>query len=227
MCVRALLTLLLMSLCLANAGLSVANANDRLSLNLASRILMLYRDGQKLAIYPVAVGAPDTPTPEGQFSIVEMVINPTWINPADLEEKIPPGADNPLGSRWIGIGGHYGIHGTNKPWSIGDYASNGCVRMRARDVESLYDIVDIGDTVSIKYERLVIEHLPTDMVVVYVYPDYMDRESLEVEDVREELRPYGLENVADDDELYDKIDESDGTPLFLGPARKRGKDIES
>jgi len=47
----------------------------------------------------------------------------------------------------------YGIHGTNQPNSIGKAASTGCIRMGKLDLEELFAIVDVGDTVQIREER--------------------------------------------------------------------------
>lgn len=44
---------------------------------------------------------------------------------------------------------HYGIHGTNKPSSIGKAVSNGCIRMYNKDVIELFNIVPIGTVVKI------------------------------------------------------------------------------
>jgi hypothetical protein len=43
----------------------------------------------------------------------------------------------------------YGIHGTNAPESIGHAASHGCIRMRTRDAEELFELVRAGDSVEI------------------------------------------------------------------------------
>ena len=40
--------------------------------------------------------------------------------------------------------GTYGIHGTNKPWSIGGYESGGCIRLFNADVEQLYEMVEMA-----------------------------------------------------------------------------------
>ena len=46
--------------------------------------------------------------------------------------------------------GHaYGIHGTNRPETIGRHVSLGCVRMYPADVEELYDQVPLGTEVRI------------------------------------------------------------------------------
>lgn len=57
-----------------------------------------------------------------------------------------------MGTRWMGLDiswGSYGIHGTSAPWSIGSFASHGCIRMRNADSEELYGWVPIGTPVDI------------------------------------------------------------------------------
>ena len=67
---------------------------------------------------------------------------------------IPPGSDNPVGLRWVGLNQKgYGIHGTNEPRSIGKAASHGCLRMRNGDIEQFFLMVSVGDTVEIRGER--------------------------------------------------------------------------
>ncbi len=41
------------------------------------------------------------------------------------------------------------IHGTNQEQSIGQPASNGCIRMRNADVIRLFDLVEVGVLVEI------------------------------------------------------------------------------
>jgi hypothetical protein len=68
--------------------------------------------------------------------------------------EIPPGKDNPLGTRWMGLSlKGYGIHGTNVQSSVGKAVSHGCFRMRKQDVEDLYALVQVGDTVMVRRER--------------------------------------------------------------------------
>lgn len=47
----------------------------------------------------------------------------------------------------------YGIHGTNVQSSVGKAVSHGCFRMRKQDVEELYALVKVGDTVMVRRER--------------------------------------------------------------------------
>ena len=44
-------------------------------------------------------------------------------------------------------GGEYAIHGTNKPSSIGTFASYGCIRMYNQDIVDLFDRVSVGTPV--------------------------------------------------------------------------------
>jgi hypothetical protein len=100
------------------------------------RTLTVLFDGQPHRQYPVAVGRFETPTPLGDFRVVRKAMH--W--------------GTGFGSRWLGLDvpwGLYGIHGTNKPWAIGSYASHGCIRMHNRDVEELYPLVPVGAQVII------------------------------------------------------------------------------
>ena len=44
-------------------------------------------------------------------------------------------------------GGEYAIHGTNRPESIGTFASYGCIRMLNQDIVDLLERVDVGTQV--------------------------------------------------------------------------------
>jgi lipoprotein-anchoring transpeptidase ErfK/SrfK len=104
-----------------------------------------------LRVYATAVGAPHSPSPAGSFTIVQRIPDPTWYTKGRI---VPPGKSNPLGTRWLGLSiKGYGIHGTNAPSSIGRNASHGCIRMRNRDVEQLFELMDVGDEVELYAER--------------------------------------------------------------------------
>lgn len=65
-----------------------------------------------------------------------------------LKKTVAPGKDNPWAPAWLGLSAAgYGIHGTNRPDSIGRAASHGCIRMRNADVEELFELVKLGVTV--------------------------------------------------------------------------------
>jgi lipoprotein-anchoring transpeptidase ErfK/SrfK len=120
-------------------------------ISIADRQLAVIDHGQVLKTYPIAVGARGTPSPDGDFVIINHAKDPIYRG-GDAE--IPPGKDNPLGSRWMGLSlKGYGIHGTNVQSSVGKAVSHGCFRMRKQDVEELYTLVQVGDTVMVRRER--------------------------------------------------------------------------
>jgi len=113
--------------------------------------LALVEDGQVKKVYTVAVGKPTTPSPIGTFTIERLVANPTYQHNG---KTVPPGPHNPVGTRWMGLSKHgYGIHGTNEPNSIGKSASHGCIRLSRADLEELYSLVSVGDTVELIGQR--------------------------------------------------------------------------
>lgn len=102
-----------------------------------TRKLTIYDNGQPYKQYPVAIGENDTPSPVGEWKIVSKGVN--W--------------GTGFGTRWLGLNvpwGIYGIHGTNKPWTIGTAASHGCFRMFNRHVEEIYSWVKVGTPVIVK-----------------------------------------------------------------------------
>jgi hypothetical protein len=118
--------------------------------------LTLYEGLREVKSYPVAAGSPQYPTPTGEWTILNKAENPVWINPApdgwgaSLPDMIPGGPSNPLGTRALYLDAPgIRIHGTSASYSIGTYASHGCVRMHMDDVEELYELVPIGTTVHI------------------------------------------------------------------------------
>ncbi|MFL5953660.1 MAG: L,D-transpeptidase family protein [Gaiellaceae bacterium] len=117
--------------------------------------LYLYA-GQKLErTFAVATGQRIYPTPRGRWHIVVKWKNPWWYPPTQSSwarglKPVPPGPDNPLGTRWMGLDASgVGIHGTDAPSSIGYSVSHGCIRMQVPNAEWLFEHVDVGTTVFI------------------------------------------------------------------------------
>ena len=131
---------------------SPAMAARRIVVSIPDRKLAVIDDIEsRITVFSVAVGAPATPSPTGTFTIVNRIPNPTYYKPGRV---IGPGDANPLGTRWIGLSQKgYGIHGTDAPGSIGHATSHGCIRLRNRDVESLFELVRLGDIVELHAER--------------------------------------------------------------------------
>lgn len=119
--------------------------------SLEDKKLALVEDGQVKKVYTVAVGKPSTPSPSGTFTIARRVKNPTYSHDG---KTVLPGPGNPVGTRWMGLSVKgYGIHGTNEPKSIGKAASHGCIRMAKKDLEEMYEMVSVGDSVELVGER--------------------------------------------------------------------------
>lgn len=96
--------------------------------------LKLFNGNRLIKSYPIGVGKILSPTPTGTYTIVNKQLNP----------------GGPFGSLWMGLSKpHYGIHGTNKPNSIGKNVSHGCIRMHNHDVLELSSRVPIGTWVAI------------------------------------------------------------------------------
>jgi lipoprotein-anchoring transpeptidase ErfK/SrfK len=119
-----------------------------------SNQLFLYRYDHLRRTFRVATGQSVYPTPLGRFNILVKWRNPWWYPPnsrwAKGQKPIPPGPNNPLGTRWMGLSAPgVGIHGTPNPASIGYSVSHGCIRMYIADAEWLFNAVDVGTTVFI------------------------------------------------------------------------------
>lgn len=107
----------------------------RIEIDLNRRLLKLFDDGVQVKEYPVAVGKPSTPTPEGNWNIIKKALWGAQFGGHFMQLNVPSGV--------------YGIHGTNKPWSIGQAVSHGCVRMRSNDAAELYNIILVGTPVHV------------------------------------------------------------------------------
>lgn len=121
----------------ADDAIEHPNGEISILIRLDERVLYLFCDGQVWKQYPIAVGKIATPSPIGEWQIV-------WKD-ADWGTG--------FGTRWMGLDvpwGTFGIHGTNKPWSIGTRTSHGCIRMQNRDVEELYEWTPLGTNVKIE-----------------------------------------------------------------------------
>lgn len=110
--------------------------NVRLVIDTFRRKLLVFDDSTVHAQYPIAIGKSESPSPLGKWSIVSKAYKENTM----------------LGTRWLGLNvpwGVYGIHGTNRPWTIGSMASHGCFRMWNKDVETVYPWVKWGTEVTV------------------------------------------------------------------------------
>ena len=121
----------------------------------SQRRLYLMGDGGPVASYPVAVGKPGKQW-YGWARVDGKFVEPAWSPPAEvkrdnprLPDVIPGGSPrNPMGVRALTLDrDEIAIHGTNRPDSIGTFASYGCIRMHNRDIVDLFSRVRVGTPV--------------------------------------------------------------------------------
>jgi L,D-transpeptidase ErfK/SrfK len=129
--------------------------------NLAAMRLFHFSGSDRLDTYPVGIGKEGRSTPTGQMKIDRKTDRPTWHVPDSIRRDhqakgdplpavVSPGPDNPLGDYAFYLDRPlYLIHGTNKPYSIGFRASNGCLRLYPEDIEKLYGAVAVRTPVRI------------------------------------------------------------------------------
>jgi lipoprotein-anchoring transpeptidase ErfK/SrfK len=147
----ALTGVMLMAAAEALAQENSSRPARRIVVSIPDRKLAVLEGDRIVRIFQTAVGAPLSPSPTGVYQIVNTIADPTWYTKGKI---VPPGKCNPLGTRWLGLSRKgYGIHGTNRPGSIGRNASHGCIRMRNREVEELFKMVAVGEKVELYDER--------------------------------------------------------------------------
>src|SRR3954463_206066 len=124
----------------------------------AERRLYLVTGNGPAILYPVAVGRPGKQW-QGSAQVSGKYVQPAWSPPDEvradnpkLPDVIPGGTPgNPMGPRALTLSsGQYAIHGTNKPSSIGTFASYGCIRMYNQDIVNLFDRVNVGTQVVVR-----------------------------------------------------------------------------
>lgn len=138
-----------------------------LVLNIASKRLFYFPDvaddhhAVQVLTYPIGIGRVGWQTPLGDTEVVAKAEDPVWYVPASVRQEnrelgypapavVQPGPDNPLGHRVLKLAmPGYLIHGTNQPYGVGMRVSHGCVRLYPENIETLYELVEIGEPVTI------------------------------------------------------------------------------
>jgi L,D-transpeptidase ErfK/SrfK len=121
---------------------------------------------QQVISYPISIGKMDWRTPLGLTHVIAKQKDPWWTPTKSVRDehakdgdilpaRVPPGPDNPLGTRALRLAvgkGTYLIHGTNNPIAVGLAVTHGCIRMYPEDVEALFPLVPVGTAVRIVNE---------------------------------------------------------------------------
>lgn len=127
------------------------DAGRRITVDTAQYLLTVFDGDKPLGVFPVGLGRDDS-TPRGEFYVANKISNPDWYDRGRVVKADDP--ENPLGRRWLGLGGpegptSYGIHPTEEPGAIGGNRSRGCIRMRPADAEQVFAWCEIGTPVTI------------------------------------------------------------------------------
>lgn len=137
-----------------NQLLKVPTDSPRILVDLEARWALFFLGEEVAAAWPVGIGRPGEETPPGDYTVRNKLENPPWMK--EGQEPIPFGDPrNPLGTRWMGWSQDgartsYGFHGTWDPESIGQAASDGCIRFANEDVEELFQILPEGAPIRIQ-----------------------------------------------------------------------------
>lgn len=121
----------------------------RIVVDLSDRQLTYYEHGDEVFSTAVAVGTLSNPTPTGQFYVTDSITMGYEGSPWG-PHALGLSARSDTITEFNGGDGIIGIHGTNKPSSIGQAASLGCVRLPNDVITSLYEMVPIGTPVEIR-----------------------------------------------------------------------------
>ncbi len=164
---------------------------DGIVLNLPEyRLYYFLPNGAEIVTFPIGIGRSSYPTPQTDTKIVGRVRDPTWY-PGESARKeyaaegrplppaVPAGPDNPMGSMALVLGiKSYFIHGTNKPFGVGQQASFGCVRLYPDDIENLAANVPNGTRVRIVDEPVKVAWLD-DELFMEVHKDLNEQANLQ------------------------------------------------
>lgn len=182
----------------------VPTPTEGILINLPEARLYLFREGTLHRIYGLGMGMPTWKTPEGDFIIRSKAYKPTWHVPPSIQREmadqgkevktiVPPGPDNPLGEHWLQLSQPgYGIHGTIAPASIGQFRSHGCIRVHPDDMAELYDLVEKGTPVAIRYAPIKLARTEDGRIFLEVHRDIYKQAPWSMETLRRAAAAHGL-----------------------------------
>lgn len=187
-----------------------------------------------VAVFPVAIGDAQDPTPIGEFPIGTKRIDPVWFVPEsiraerpELPARVPAGPENPLGDRWMTLGAtSYGIHGTNNRWSIGRMSTHGCIRLYEDAARELYDRAPSGTPVTVVYQPLKLGRRGEDLYLE-AHPDIYGQAPDPVPPALALLFALGLYGSIDPDQVREAVTEALGVPVRIGTAPLEGQSAGS
>ena len=130
------------------AGLKKSHTEYRVVADVSKRRLTLLRSGKRVMTVPTTIGMPSRPTPPGRYHV------------ADRWTSSPSGALGAFVFALSGLQINYpgaesglfimAIHGTNSPSTLGQSASNGCLRVGSKPLNRLIPVLRLGTPVIIR-----------------------------------------------------------------------------
>ncbi len=145
-------------------------ADNGVIIDIPGRMLYYFKAGKLEMFFPVGLGLPRWEgmtrwrTPSGTFTVTGKEQNPVWYVPQSIQRQmevqgkpvlteLPPGPNNPLG-RFVLYTSLRGIaiHETIWPTTVFQFRSHGCIRVLARNMEQLYQAVEIGTQGELVYD---------------------------------------------------------------------------
>jgi L,D-transpeptidase ErfK/SrfK len=196
--------------------------DDGIVVDMPQRMVFFVAGGALAAAYPAAMGQASWRTPQGDFTVVDMTVNPTWTVPASIQRdmarrgkavltKVAAGPRNPLGKRWIGLSlDGIGIHGTIKPLSVYHFLSHGCIRLNADDVAALFVMVKPGTPGTIIYAPVLLAQLDDGRIFVEVNPDISGQEPDSLRDLQTLAKSSDIGGLIDWQRVKDALERKDG-----------------
>jgi L,D-transpeptidase ErfK/SrfK len=125
------------------------------------RLYYYLPERNEVMTFPLGIGKDGWNTPTFKGHIISKVANPNWTVPQSVRDYnlkkgiilpavLPAGPDNPLGQYvlYTDLTG-YLLHGTNRPYLVGDRVSSGCLRLRPEDIAELFALVSNGTKINI------------------------------------------------------------------------------
>jgi lipoprotein-anchoring transpeptidase ErfK/SrfK len=130
------------------ADVSVVTTGYRIVVDRASHHLQAFNHGQLMFDDTVAVGAPETPTPAGEYYVIALLKAP---NPNGVYGPYAYGLSghSEVLDSFAGGDAEIGIHGNNDPSVLGTDITHGCVRMSNDLITKLVDVLPLGTPVTI------------------------------------------------------------------------------
>lgn len=131
-------------------------ANGAILVDITSRALHFWSEDQSVyRLYPTSIPVSEDLTRRGRTSVTFKDPNPDWrptpamkIRNPEWPDYIPPGPDNPLGTRALHLSWpYYRIHGTHDTRKIGRRSSNGCIGLYNEHIEELFVLARVGTQV--------------------------------------------------------------------------------